>query len=208
MNRTQRFLACVFLACPAILLSTAPVEGGPFRPGRGWGYRAAYARPYSGDRMPGWDWWRIYPWSPYNYGRNPYNPIVVPYPYISGYPVPPEGTTYSGYSGTIPGTAPGDAIPQAELPEPTGPIQSPPPDAALIEVRVPDEFAEIRFDGERTSSVGTQRYYVTPVLEAGKSYEYAITASWKSGGRTVTGQRQVTVTAGQTARIDFTRARP
>ena len=28
-------------------------------------------RPFPPNRMPGWDWWRTYPWSPYNYGRNP-----------------------------------------------------------------------------------------------------------------------------------------
>src|SRR5690242_7879237 len=38
--------------------------------------------------MPGWDWWRTYPWSPYNYGRNPYNPIVFPYAYPVPYPDP------------------------------------------------------------------------------------------------------------------------
>ena len=40
--------------------------------------RAAPFRPASNRIVPGSDWWRIYPWSPYNYGRNPYNPIVVP----------------------------------------------------------------------------------------------------------------------------------
>src|ERR1041384_6167673 len=50
------------------------------------------------NRMPGWDWWRTYPWSPYNYGRNPYNPIV--YPYVQPYPVyTPYATPYPyGYA--------------------------------------------------------------------------------------------------------------
>jgi uncharacterized protein (TIGR03000 family) len=161
--------------------------------------------------MPGWDWWRTYPWSPYNYGRNPYNPILYPYPYVYGYPGydPSVGTTYSGYAGLTPGSAvPSNATLQARLPDPTGPTNSPPPDAALIEIRVPDEFAEIRFDGEQTSSIGTLRYYVTPVLEAGKSYHYAIKASWKVDGQTVTREQQVAVTAGQTSMVDFTKARP
>src|SRR5438093_452151 len=34
--------------------------------------------------VPGSDWWRIYPWSPYNYGRNPYNPAYYS-PYTSPY---------------------------------------------------------------------------------------------------------------------------
>jgi hypothetical protein len=46
--------------------------------------------------MPGWDWWRIYPWSPYNYGRNPYNPIIYPYPYPY---VPYYGSYSPSYAG-------------------------------------------------------------------------------------------------------------
>jgi hypothetical protein len=43
--------------------------------------------------MFGWDWWRTCPWSPYNYGRNPYNPAVVLYPYI----VPNRFRAYTPY---------------------------------------------------------------------------------------------------------------
>jgi hypothetical protein len=51
--------------------------------------------------LPGWDWWRTYPWSPYNYGRNPYNPIrIYPYP---GYPYNPVWVyPYSGYPDNSP----------------------------------------------------------------------------------------------------------
>src|SRR5262245_50622074 len=48
------------------------------------------------NHMPGWDWWKIYPWSPYNYGRNPYNPIIYP-PYYPDYNPYPYGPDYSGY---------------------------------------------------------------------------------------------------------------
>src|SRR5262249_21523666 len=43
--------------------------------------------PYNGTRPIGGDWWRIYPWSPYNAWRNPY---WYP-PYNSYYPFPPDG---------------------------------------------------------------------------------------------------------------------
>jgi hypothetical protein len=53
---------------------------------------------YNGVR-PGSDWWRIYPWSPYNAWRNPYwyppynkfypYPPYQAYPYYSSYPVIP-----------------------------------------------------------------------------------------------------------------------
>lgn len=49
------------------------------------------------NRMPGWDWWRTYPWSPYNAYRNPYwyypyTPYVTPSYY---YGVP--NSYYNGY---------------------------------------------------------------------------------------------------------------
>jgi hypothetical protein len=43
---------------------------------------------------PGWDWWRTYPWSPYNAWRNPY---WYP-PYNNYYPYPPvQAYPYSYY---------------------------------------------------------------------------------------------------------------
>lgn len=91
-------LALITLAWPA------PAEATVFR-GRPY-TRAAYRPAYPANHMPGWDWWRIYPYSPYNYGRNPYNPIILPYPYPYPYPyvlpqpypvyVPSYGTASSG----------------------------------------------------------------------------------------------------------------
>ncbi len=48
------------------------------------GLRSAYNRQH----MPGWDWWRTYPWSPYNI-YNPYNPYSPYYP--GNYPICPYG---------------------------------------------------------------------------------------------------------------------
>lgn len=54
--------------------------------------RPALPNPAPNNRMPGWDWWRTYPYSPYNAWRNPYwyypyTPYVVPpyYYYGAGY---------------------------------------------------------------------------------------------------------------------------
>src|SRR5262249_28710098 len=41
---------------------------------------------YNGTRPIGGDWWRTYPWSPYNAWRNPY---WYP-PYNNNYPYPPN----------------------------------------------------------------------------------------------------------------------
>jgi uncharacterized protein (TIGR03000 family) len=154
-------------------------------------------RQFPSNRMPGWDWWRIYPYSPYNEWRN------RPYPYPVPYYVPTGGTTYqSGYdSNPVPPAQPQDA----SAPTPTGPLKTPPPNSALIVVRVPAEFTPIQFDGVGTTSVGLTRYYSTPELAAGKSHLYTITAVVNRGGRQVTEERQVAVAAGQTVSVDFTR---
>jgi hypothetical protein len=48
-------------------------------------------------RPIGWDWWRIYPWSPYNAWTNPY---WYP-PYNNNYPFPPD-EAYPYYPYVVP----------------------------------------------------------------------------------------------------------
>jgi uncharacterized protein (TIGR03000 family) len=195
------------LACPA---SARPYWGRPYV-GRTY-YRPAYNYGY--NHMPGWDWWRIYPWSPYNAYRNPY---WYP-PYNTNYPYPPYQAggyypypvTYSsGYTGMVPPEQ--DGVPSAPqqqvvVPHPTGALRAPPPNAAVIRIHVPNEFATVLFDGVKSSSVGTTRYYVTPDLEAGKNYTYDISATFNRNGQPVTEDRKITVAAGQTTAVDFTRS--
>jgi uncharacterized protein (TIGR03000 family) len=161
------------------------------------------------NRMPGWDWWRTYPWSPYNYGRNPYNPIV--YPYVQPYPVytpysmPYDGpTTYYSY-GQMPPQAGTDTTQSVPLPNPTGGGTVPPPDGAVVELLIPDQFGTVTFDGVKTSSIGTTRYYVTPQLPGDKSLSYDVTATFRRDGETVTEERNVKVSPGKTSVVDFTK---
>jgi hypothetical protein len=78
MRRAGLFFLALALLCSDLALPSHAEA--TFRRGR--------YRPGPGPMPPGWDWWRIYPWSPYNYGRNPYNPAVVGYPYIVPTPYP------------------------------------------------------------------------------------------------------------------------
>jgi hypothetical protein len=82
-------------ACALVLslpqLAEATIFRRPWRPVRP-------VRPVVTNHMPGWDWRYIYPYSPYNYGRNPYNPIVYPYPYPYPYPYTPYYGAYTPYS--------------------------------------------------------------------------------------------------------------
>ena len=112
MTRLSLWIAA--LAGASVLTLARPAAAAPFRPILPL-RSAGYSRPvYPPNRMPGWDWWRTYPWSPYNYGRNPYNPIILPYPYpyypyYGGYAPAYQGgpaTTPYGHVQTQPGVQP------------------------------------------------------------------------------------------------------
>ena len=188
---------CVALLSAAVVLLLAGTSQAQ--------YRGIGGRPFPPNRMPGWDWWRTYPWSPYNYGRNPYNPII--YPYVQPYPVytpaytPVPGAPVSSiYDAPVHGHA--DSPPQVLLPHPAGVVTVPPADAAVIRLYIPDRFGDVSFDGVKMSSIGTTRYYVTPDL-GGKTLSYNVTARFAKGGQTVTEERKVTVGPGRTAEVDF-----
>src|SRR5579872_4609938 len=146
---TRSYLWIVALACAGMLTSARPSAAAPFRPLRPVG--PVYPR----NRMPGWDWWRTYPYSAYNYGRNPYNPYLgpYPYPYVYPYPYPPapliddeaaaDGATFPSHQGQ-----------QVLIPFPTGEMKTAPQDAAVIVVRAPTEFTKVLFDGEPTYTSG------------------------------------------------------
>ena len=76
-----------------------------------------------------------------------------------------------------------------------------PPDAGLIQLRIPDKFAQVYFNGQEVSSVGTTRAYVTPELQAG-TYHYTVRASW---GQT-TQEKTIEATQGRVSEVDFTAA--
>jgi uncharacterized protein (TIGR03000 family) len=168
--------------------------------------RWARYRPSAG-RMPGWDWWRTYPWSPYNYGRNPYNPIVVPPPYVMpyGYPYPDP---YPVYQPAIVDASPSQYPAYRALGEPSvsGPLSSPPPGTALIRLHAPNRWARVDFDGEEMSTMGLRRTFVTPTLPDRKTYRYVMTVTWKSEGKTRSVKRVVRVRAGEIREIDLSRA--
>ncbi len=203
MTRSVRSLTIALLSAVTLLL-VAETSQAQYRGSRA---RAWGRNNFPPNRMPGWDWWRTYPWSPYNYGRNPYNPIV--YPYVSPYPV------YTPYAYGSPTPPPPESKPafgaadspqQVLVPHPTGGFTTPPRDAAVIRLYIPDEFGQVSFDGVKTSSIGTTRYYVTPSLPGDKSLSYVVKATFRRGDRTVSEERAVLVSPGKTAVVDFTKA--
>ena len=163
------------------------------------------------NRMPGWDWWRTYPWSPYNYGRNPYNPAWYAYPYPVYAPedyaaASGEAVMRAGYDAAT--LSDSETAQQVPLPEPSGQVKSPPAGAALIRLYIPDEYGTVAFDGVKTESIGTTRYYVTPELPGDRPLSYDVTAQFKRAGQTVSEERKVTVRPGKTTVIDLRQAKP
>jgi uncharacterized protein (TIGR03000 family) len=201
MNTSLRLLAVGLLSCSALLLLSGSSEA-QMR-----GYRGRVVnRPV---HPPGWDWWRIYPWSPYNYGRNPYNPIVYPdyppyYPPYNPPYYPPY--SYSDYQPPVydpPVYGAVDSQQPVLVPHPSGRVATPPPDAAVIRLYIPDKFGDVWFDGVETESVGTTRYYVTPELPRDKALKYVVKASFKRDGVQVIKEQTVSVSPGKTAVVDF-----
>jgi len=163
-------------------------------------YYAPQVRPaMTPGHMPGWDWWRTYPWSPYNYGRNPYNPIILPYPgYV--YPYSPLPADPSASAPDTRSAAPA----QPDLPTVSGPLTSPPPGTAILRVRVPDTWGEVAFNGHDSITSGKVRTFVTPRLtSAGQSD--TVSASFVQRGQRVNRQQVVHVVPGQTESVTFGR---
>lgn len=74
---------------------------------------------------------------------------------------------------------------------------------AHIIVSLPAD-AKLSVDGVATRSTSSTRNFVTPVLAAGRTFEYTLTAEVVREGRTIVQTRNVTVRAGQTTRVVFT----
>ena len=75
---------------------------------------------------------------------------------------------------------------------------------AFIQVRVPNN-AEVYFEGDRTSQTGTQRSFISPAPQLGKTFTYDIRARWMDpSGRPVEQTRHVKVQAGRRSVVDFT----
>jgi uncharacterized protein (TIGR03000 family) len=145
--------------------------------------------------------------------------IFNPYAYApNGYYSSPRGFyVYGSTNGSGPGPAYGSygrtVPPYLEVP--LGPrrlAQVPPPPeipgAARVEVILPDPDAELVIDGRKSSKLGRSRSFESPKLEPGKTVTYEIRATWTEGGQTVTQDRKVTLIAGDSKVVDFTRPEP
>ncbi len=84
--------------------------------------------------------------------------------------------------------------------KPAGPAAAPAP--VQITVIVPAD-AEVFFDGTPTKQKGSERQFISPMLDVGKKYYYEVLARWQKDGKPVEDKRKVSVTAGAAVRVDF-----
>jgi uncharacterized protein (TIGR03000 family) len=71
---------------------------------------------------------------------------------------------------------------------------------ALVFVELPSD-ATLTVDGTATTSTSSNRVFVTPALEAGRTYTYTLTAQVMRDGSLQTVTREVPVRAGEETRV-------
>jgi uncharacterized protein (TIGR03000 family) len=81
--------------------------------------------------------------------------------------------------------------------------QAAPSNKAIIEVSVPAD-AKVWFDDSPTKQTGSERYYETPPLTAGKTFSYVVTAQWLGpDGTNVVRKQRVSVRANESSNVEF-----
>ena len=156
---------------------------GPYTGGFGYSYATAYnyCLPFSSA-----GYYR--PWNyPYDWSSLPNN----------GYAFPARPLHPLFHRGPI--TA--DPLPNLDLVPDDMPVVTTPAPAHIIVQAPPD--AELWFDGNLTKQTGTERNFVTPTLNPGKNYSYAVRVRWMQNGKAVEQFQMATVQAGGQARVQF-----
>lgn len=86
------------------------------------------------------------------------------------------------------------------------PAPARPPVAAsnqiVLVVRVPAD-AVVEVEGSRTKLTGEVRNFYSPALQAGRTYLYALRATWAENGKEVVRTREVSAKPGQTIEVDL-----
>ncbi len=73
-----------------------------------------------------------------------------------------------------------------------------------LRVNVPDARARVWIEGQPTRQMGTERVYLSPPLEPGKTYTYTVRAAWMANGREMTEEKKQEGQPGQEVAINFT----
>jgi uncharacterized protein (TIGR03000 family) len=123
-----------------------------------------------------------------------------------GIPVPPPPSSFSDNSRPVSGgpaqvtvSAPAPAVVYVPV---SGTAPAPAAAPATVVVRLPAD-ARLTFNGEPTRSTGATRTFLSPPLEAGRTYGYTLEAEVTQDGRKMTVTRQVSVRAGQDREVQL-----
>jgi uncharacterized protein (TIGR03000 family) len=128
------------------------------------------------------------------------------YPWIDGPGTPFDRRTLARpFAALPPAAVDAPAGPAAAAPEvlhPPAPVETAPPGAALVIVKLPEE-AELFFDGARTGQGGSYRRFVTPSLSPGGEQHYTLEARWHIKGVELTRREKVQVQPGAVVTANF-----
>jgi|GEM_PF-1939785 len=161
--------------------------GGDF--GRGYGYGSGFGYGYPGYYGSRYNGGYSYPYSSYygNYdsGYQPYDSGSQPY-----YTYEQNSSPYYDYTNADQRSMDGSNTGRSN-------------NAVSLRVMVPDANAKVWVEGQETRQRGTDRLFISPPLEHGKSYNYTVKVQWNQDGREVTREKTVPVQAGQQAVANF-----
>jgi uncharacterized protein (TIGR03000 family) len=68
--------------------------------------------------------------------------------------------------------------------------------------------ADVWIEGAKTQQTGAVRHFESPRLESDQRYRYTVRARWQENGKVKDQTRQIPVTAGARATVDFTKPAP
>ena len=76
------------------------------------------------------------------------------------------------------------------------------PDTIILTVTVPAD-AKVVVNGHETTSTGVLRQFVTKKLKPGEVYKYQVKTEFVRDGKTVSEEKSIQLTGGQTGELDF-----
>jgi uncharacterized protein (TIGR03000 family) len=207
LTRNRVFLTAAIALC-GVLLAAVPA----FAAKGGWGGWGGYRGGWGGYNA-GWGGYRG-GWG----GWGGYGPGYYSGVYGSRFGIGIGTAPYYGYGGGYYGpsydyytpsyvTTPSSTVivtPDATTTQSSYYTPAAPDNRAHIEVRVPPD-AQVFFDGDQTRQTGSDRMFVSPPLDSGRTYSYNIEARWTEDGRMVDQTRTVKVGAGSSEMVDFSR---
>jgi uncharacterized protein (TIGR03000 family) len=196
----MRSMRLLLLALTALVLSAAATHAQMFR------RPIMPMRPIIPARPIGP--YRPVPFINTSWQNNPYvyweihhhRPYPPPYPYPVPYPIPidPSYTVVNNYY-----TPSGD---QQAAEQTTTVLPQPRSNQGVVAIKLPTTAAVVWIDGAKIDSgLSATRIYTTPDLEPGHNYSYTVKAEWVQRGDNVSQERNVTVAAGKTTVVDFTK---